>query len=507
MTMRLLSFQVKDCFGFHDSGVVNLQDPSNLIYVLGRNSSGKSAFLSALGHFSPRRDPQSDPRFRNFDPSTRQPRLIAQFDIGDHGISVEALADAFVQTLRRTFQGDPSLFSSDEFQRYLKEVPKAIIKEFATWEEASKSSGALWMVRHSSGAYSFSFKSDFSDAKTWEQHAEQVLANALTVIRRPGAPGENQVLIAGSWRAMSLPTFAQLTETLARQLPNIEWLTGKQSALPLDGDLPNALINDHLSGNQSPLTEAFIDYLGREKVREDLTTQNPARQRKIEAEMQSSVFQLATTINRNTLGVQALLKIDLKRSDGLQITFERAISHRFTTKISENTKFLFAYYLYRAVGKLQGSILLFDEPNNGFHATAQEQLLNFLKSLGQEGNLVIVSTHSEHLIDPDYLTGIRLMDGDKNGYLRVLNHWHDHPTGDGNFLSLQPVLDAIGLKYGTSKLTIHDNVIVVEGITEWSYLHAFHRLRSTEGPAFGTSTRRRHYLSCRRAVNFARASF
>ena len=39
-----------------------------------------------------------------------------------------------------------------------------------------------------------------------------------------------------------------------------------------------------------------------------------------------------------------------------------------------------------------------------------------LKQLANDGNLVIVATHSEYLIDLDFLSGVRLMsiDGNKN---------------------------------------------------------------------------------------------
>lgn len=137
---------------------------------------------------------------------------------------------------------------------------------------------------------------------------------------------------------------------------------------------------------------------------------------------------------------------------------------------------LFAYHLYTHTKNPSGNILLFDEPNNGFHATSQELLLRFLRGLSARGNLVIVSTHSEHLIDPDYLGGIRLMNADAEGYLRVRNKWNASTNGPGDFLALRPILDAIGLRYGMHRLTIHDKVIVTEGVTELMYLQAFRQL-------------------------------
>jgi energy-coupling factor transporter ATP-binding protein EcfA2 len=188
-----------------------------------------------------------------------------------------------------------------------------------------------------------------------------------------------------------------------------------------------------------------------------------------------------------------LLAIDLDRADGLQVTVSADSKPSFYRHLSDNTKLLFAYHLYAAVYNLSGNILLFDEPNNGFHATAQEQLLGFLRNLGAKGNLVVLSTHSEHLIDPDYLTGVRLMSADDQGYLSIRNKWYASTTGRGDFQALRPILDAIGLRYGANHLTIRDKVIVTEGVTELLYLRAFRKLLGYEcelhiAPATGDDT-------------------
>ena len=97
---------------------------------------------------------------------------------------------------------------------------------------------------------------------------------------------------------------------------------------------------------------------------------------------------------------------------------------------------------------------------------------------------MIISTHSEHLIDPDYLTGVRLMTADDKGYLSVRNKWYAKTTGPGDFQALRPILDAIGLKYGMNCLTIRDKVIVTEGVTELLYLQAFRQFNSVMSVSF-----------------------
>ncbi len=69
--MRLHSIRVRNCFGFRDSGDVDLGDPGNLIYVLGRNSSGKTALLTAIEAFSSAMAPSDYPDLTTSTPLTR----------------------------------------------------------------------------------------------------------------------------------------------------------------------------------------------------------------------------------------------------------------------------------------------------------------------------------------------------------------------------------------------------------------------------------------------------
>ena len=72
-----------------------------------------------------------------------------------------------------------------------------------------------------------------------------------------------------------------------------------------------------------------------------------------------------------------MFKIVLHEKNGIQITVKIDNKPSFYSHLSENTKFLFAYYLYREIHNINNAILLFDEPNKGFHPTAQANILKF----------------------------------------------------------------------------------------------------------------------------------
>ena len=180
----------------------------------------------------------------------------------------------------------------------------------------------------------------------------------------------------------------------------------------------------------------------------------------------------------------------LHEKNGLQITVETDHKMSFYSHLSDNTKFLFAYYLFQEVHNIKGDILLFDEPNNGFHPSAQEFLLAFLQSLAKQ-NLLIVSTHSEYMIDLDYLSGVRIMTTNNNRIV-VKNYVYSKGKGTGDYLALQPILDAIGLRYG-QQINLRGKIIITEGITDLLYLRAFKSILDYDvelciAPARGDST-------------------
>ncbi|KAL9008433.1 MAG: hypothetical protein Q9180_009504 [Flavoplaca navasiana] len=87
------------------------------------------------------------------------------------------------------------------------------------------------------------------------------------------------------------------------------------------------------------------------------------------------------------------------------------------------------------------------------------------------------------------------MTTDEDRRLTVRNKFTQATRGRGDYLALQPILDAIGLRYG-NLINIRDRVVITEGITDMLYLRAFKKLLHQDGrldiaPARGDS----HILS------------
>lgn len=470
--MKLISFQIKECFGFRDSDPIDLQDTTNLIYLLGRNSSGKTSFLTTLAYFAPHLKPEAYTNFANFDPSSQEPFLLAAYSVGASDFTLDAFLKAFHTELDELNQPFNVTFSSKEYQRYKEELTKKLRVLYTNLFEDATSKGSLWVKRNATGDYRFSAEPDFKD--TDERNKQLSTFVSVLPQQLPLQINANgQVNINGSWQQFTQISADKIENLLVKQLPVILWFKEAYSLLDV---VPNVIKVEHLTNSPNRLTSAFVEYLGKARVERLLRGEHPRERRDIERELQEKINILMREVNKSGDPDTKLLAIDLSLMDGLQVTVMTDDKPSFYRHLSDNTKLLFAYHLYTNIRNLSGNIFLFDEPNNGFHATAQKELLRFLSGLGAKGNLVIVSTHSEHLIDPDHLTGVRLMTADDEGYLSVRNKWYAKTAGQGDFLALRPILDAIGLRYGMSRLTICDKVIVTEGVTELLYLQAFRQL-------------------------------
>ena len=174
-----------------------------------------------------------------------------------------------------------------------------------------------------------------------------------------------------------------------------------------------------------------------------------------------------------------LLFLQLRIKDGSELY---TISER-----SLGFRWFFAFLLltqYRGFRKEAPHNVLFllDEPASNLHSSAQAQLL---KSFGNfpESCSIIYTTHSHHLINPDWLEGTFVVKNegldynDEDNYkakdtIITLNKYRDfvarHPDQTTYF---QPILDV--LDYSPSQLENIPNVVIVEGKNDFYTLKYF----------------------------------
>jgi hypothetical protein len=64
---------------------------------------------------------------------------------------------------------------------------------------------------------------------------------------------------------------------------------------------------------------------------------------------------------------------------------------------------------------------------------------------------------------------------DASRNITVKNHFYNQPVDPGDYLALQPLLDAIGFRYG-SQIHLKNKVSITEGVTDLLYIRAFNAI-------------------------------
>jgi predicted ATP-dependent endonuclease of OLD family len=474
--VKLTAFKIINCFGFRDSGSLNLKDEHNLIYLLGRNSSGKSSVLNAIKYFEWDVMPSEKPNFQNFNDSGEKRALIATYEVGASKLSEEQFKKDLIKKFSDLRISEAHIDRNTKLKKLFDTVLgiyTELISRINVAEEIT-----IWKL--SDGHYHYLERGN----NEYEQRIKRVSA-AIADAKEAGG----HINLSGSLVAITI-TWNTFEDLLFLQTPNIYLFNEKFSLREV---LPERIdLNWEQSNNR--FLNTFINYLGKEKVNQYLKSNDPEEREELLLDLRGRVATLTDKVNQyraNSLNSD-LLEITLHDKNGIQITVRTDGKKSYYTHLSDNTKFLFAYYLYQVTNTISGDILLFDEPSNGFHPTAQTFILNFLKQLAADGNLVVIATHSEYLIDLDLLSGVRLMSTDENKNIIVKNHFYNQAKEKGDYLALQPILDAIGYRYG-NQINIKDKVVITEGVTDLLYLRAFNKLLGfTDGidiaPARGDGT-------------------
>jgi predicted ATPase len=135
---------------------------------------------------------------------------------------------------------------------------------------------------------------------------------------------------------------------------------------------------------------------------------------------------------------------------------------------SKGFQWFFSFYLIFLVESEEGhkdAILLLDEPGLHLHPTAQQELIAFLEKLS-ETNQLAYTTHSPFLIDGEHLHRVRPVTEDASGHSHVsVGSW---PADRETIFPLQAAAGYAMVR----GLFQHKRNVLVEGMTDYYYLHA-----------------------------------
>lgn len=149
---------------------------------------------------------------------------------------------------------------------------------------------------------------------------------------------------------------------------------------------------------------------------------------------------------------------------------------------SKGCKWFFSFLLFTEFRKNRTDNILFllDEPASNLHTSAQIKILDAIKGLSDK-SMVVYSTHSHHLINPEWLLGAyvvindalseKSLNGDmsfeENVKIAAKKYYNYVGTGEGSdkISYFQPILDA--LEYKPSAVEPIPNIVILEGRTDW----------------------------------------
>jgi len=168
----------------------------------------------------------------------------------------------------------------------------------------------------------------------------------------------------------------------------------------------------------------------------------------------------------------------------IQIKISDGISSYHLHQRSLGFRWFFSFLLFTRFGRdrSKSNVFLLDEPAANLHAKAQAELLESFDRLTQGGDVVIYSTHSHHMIRPEWLSGAYIVENEAINYDAAdVIGIEDHKTNikvtsyrrfvgeHGSRISYyQPVIER--LEYIEPSIVARGHQILVEGISDFHAL-------------------------------------
>lgn len=144
-------------------------------------------------------------------------------------------------------------------------------------------------------------------------------------------------------------------------------------------------------------------------------------------------------------------------------------------------RWFFSFLLFTAFkrAKSRSTIFIFDEPAANLHAKAQAELLTSFSKIASDGNKIVYSTHSHHMINPKWLNGAYIVENTAIDYDTAESFGlNAKPTNVKatkykEFISrfpsrssyFQPVIEK--LEYVSPELVGFPPFVVLEGISDY----------------------------------------
>ncbi len=424
--MKLKHFRIKNIKSIIDSGVCHLSG-DNITVLAGQNESGKSAILEALNYFTKGSD------------------------------------EKFEQYLRRTDQSLPLVECCFELEESDKEY------EDEDYTKIIKQLSHINLYREDSNDIEFTDETKKTISDIVNALAENNELNCLSTNT------ENESIDALDNKIEELKD--GISSAIIKYIPKFDYYDSFNNILP-----------ETISIEDIKTNKAVLDFEAAFEINLEEYINMPDREQVQKRQSVETNFK----VDFNDYWTQSLIGEDsnkysfILKDRGKQISFlvdRENNTPLYIIQKSKGFQWFNAFYLrLKALQKneenLERYILLIDEPGQGLHEKAQENVKQVLEDLALKGMQIIYSTHHSKLIDvDDKLTRLRLIYQDKTEGTKIntLSQMASK-KGEQSLDTLSPLRTAMGL-VNLSCLDLSNNKnVILEGITDKYYIEAFVKL-------------------------------
>lgn len=456
-----------------DSNSVDIE--GNVTCLVGKNESGKTAFLQALRKLNPTIPQDFVPR--DDYPRWRWKRDQRKEDLSSK-IPIESIWKLTVQEIEQAEKvlGE-DVFNSDEI---------TIKKNYAN-NLTIQADIDLYKI-FKNAIHKIDPESELRKAVS-KKNTEESISTGWAKAASETPPNTEEELFANTLITEGIES--KLNEIFLKKIPKIFYF-GKYSELPPEVIIEDLINNPAGKDESMETSRALINLSGsspRELIEEDYET----RVAELEAsavEVTNSVLEYWTQNQFIRVSFDSDKSIDKSNSKNVKVVNHilkirlHDDLHQFTTSFDKRSagfrwffSFLVAFSEYEF--EEQPVIILLDEPGLNLHAKAQNDLLKYINEKLSPNHQIIYTTHSPFMVDSEKLKSVRLVEDktkrdDKIGS-KVTN---DVLSTDRD--TIFPLQSALGYDLGQN-LFVGPNNLIVEGTSDYIYLSKLSRHLEKKG--------------------------
>ncbi len=161
----------------------------------------------------------------------------------------------------------------------------------------------------------------------------------------------------------------------------------------------------------------------------------------------------------------------LIKSNGANINFEER-----SNGLKWYIEMFLQIYANSIKKEIKNKVILLDEPGVFLHVNAQKELLKLFEFIVKNNNQIIYTTHSPFMIDNTDLSKIRLIAKDDNGNTHISNKYYKYPDDKITMKdTISPLIIAMGSNINYVNFVFNKNkiFIVTEGVSDYNYVMSY----------------------------------